>query len=66
MLKNSSQVRVSLFQSTYLWVVVFSLLPHTLFLCIDPQVDVGNPDLEAFPEFQNAQYVECVLKEGEM
>ncbi|PRP88691.1 lysine-specific demethylase 8-like [Planoprotostelium fungivorum] len=29
-------------------------------------VDVEDPDEEKFPKFRDAQYVECVLKEGEM
>lgn len=30
------------------------------------QVDVENPDLEEFPLFPEAQYAECILREGEM
>ncbi|KAJ3107055.1 Lysine-specific demethylase 8 [Phlyctochytrium planicorne] len=29
------------------------------------QVDVEDPDLEMFPEFEKAVGVECVVKEGE-
>ncbi|KFM76837.1 Lysine-specific demethylase 8, partial [Stegodyphus mimosarum] len=30
------------------------------------QVDVDNPDLEAFPLFPKAPYLECILREGDL
>ena len=29
------------------------------------QVDAGNPDLQKFPEFSKAPYLQCTLTEGE-
>ena len=30
------------------------------------KVDIENPDLERFPLFAKAPYLECILNEGEM
>ena len=37
-----------------------------MLLCNTSQVDLENPDLEKFPKFHSAPYVECRLKPGEM
>jgi hypothetical protein len=29
-------------------------------------VDLDNPDLEKFPEFVKAKYVECIVQEGDL
>lgn len=42
------------------------LYPVDGLLANTSQVQVDAPDLDAFPAFQDAAYVECVLREGEM
>ncbi|KAI8381121.1 uncharacterized protein BYT42DRAFT_612932 [Radiomyces spectabilis] len=42
------------------------LYPHEGMMSNTSQVDVEHPDLDSFPDFGKAKFVECVLEEGEL